>query len=156
MALTARRHTRNDADLAEVLTLIRTAFAYMDGVIDPPSSVHHLTLADLRRHCAHDELWSLGPPLAACVLLKPEPDALHIGKLAVCPDQQGRGHARRLVGLAEKRAKALHLPALDLQSRVELTRNHTVFASLGFEETARTAHPGFPRPTSIRFRKRLA
>ena len=47
-------------------------------------------------------------------------------------------------------------PALELQTRIELTGNHAAFRRMGFVETARTAHPGFDRPTSITFRKRLA
>ena len=39
----------NDPGLPQVLTLIQTEFSYMDGLIDPPSSVHALTLTDLDR-----------------------------------------------------------------------------------------------------------
>ena len=50
-------------------------------------------------------------------------------------------------------AVALHLPVLELQTRVELTENHATFRALGFVEVARTAHPGYDRPTSITFRR---
>lgn len=155
MALTARRHHARDAELAEVLSLIRKAFCYMDGVVDPPSSVHNLTLDALQEQCSIGEIWSLGTPIAACMLLTPGTDALNVGKLAVAADQHGRGLARQLVNLAATRAKDLRLPALELQSRIELTKNHAIFAALGFQATDRTAHPGYPRPTSIRFRKPL-
>lgn len=153
MALTPRRHRAEDADLTQVLNLIRAAFSYMDGIVDPPSSVHRLTLEHLQNQCDTGEVWSIGTPIAACVVLTPKPGALYLGKLAVAKDQQGRGLAWQLFNLAESRAKERHLPALELESRVELAQNHAVFAALGFQEIARTAHPGYARPTSIRFRK---
>ena len=39
---------------------------------------------------------------------------------------------------------------------IELTGNQQLFAKLGFVETARTAHQGYDRPTSITMRKALA
>ena len=51
--------------------------------------------------------------------------------------------------MAETRARALGLPVLELQTRVELTENHAAFRALGFAQTGATAHPGFDRPTSL-------
>ena len=153
MELTATRHSPDDPALAEVLELIRESFGYMEGRIDPPSSMHRMTLASLREDAQQAEIWSLGPPLSACVVLTPKPLALYIGKLSVAGHARRKGLATRLVTLAEERAKALGLPALELQSRVELTENHATFTALGFSETGRTSHPGFDRPTSITFRR---
>ncbi len=139
--------------LVEILALIREGFAYMEGRIDPPSSMHSLTLEALQDHRRIGEIWSLGPPLSACVFLTPKPDALYIGKLCVAAQARGRGLARHLIGLAENRARTLRLPGLELQTRVELTGNQATFAALGFTETARTAHPGYDRPTSITLRR---
>lgn len=60
---------------------------------------------------------------------------------------------RALMDLAEKRAAALGLGWLELESRVELVEVHAVFKRLGFTEVARTTRKGFKRPTSILFRK---
>ena len=155
MELTATRHGTDDPALAEVLGLIRESFAYMEGRIDPPSSMHRMTLGSLREDAQHAEVWSLGPPLSACVVLTPKPHALYIGKLSVACHARRKGLATRLVTLAVERATALGLPALELQSRVELTENHATFTALGFSETGRTSHPGFDRPTSITFRRTL-
>ena len=138
-------------DWAAALALIARAFAGMEGRIDPPSSIHQFTVADLQAA----ELWCIGTPPVACVLLTPKPGALYLGKLAVEPGQTRKGLARALVLAAETRARALGLPALELQTRVELTENHATFQAMGFQEIARTAHSGFDRPTSITFRKSL-
>jgi ribosomal protein S18 acetylase RimI-like enzyme len=142
-------------DWTALLSLIRTAFAGMEGRIDPPSSMHRLTAADIARQAEQGEVWAIGTPPLACVFLTPEPDALYLHKLAVAPHTQRQGHARRLIATAEARAHALGLPALRLQTRVELTENHSTFRALGFVQTDATAHPGYTRPTSLTFRKLL-
>ena len=142
-------------DWQSLLTLIRRAFAGMEGRIDPPSSDRQLSVESLATLSKFAEIWAIGSPPIACMILTRKPDRLYLGKLAVDPAQQGRGLARKLIQHAETRARALGLPRLELQARVELTENHALFQHLGFVETARTAHPGFDRPTSITFTKDL-
>ncbi|WP_233557069.1 GNAT family N-acetyltransferase [Gemmobacter lutimaris] len=139
--------------MAPVLALIRAAFAYMDGRIDPPSSMHRLTEADLSTEAGAGEVWVIGTPPMACMVLTPKADALYVGKLATAEPERGRGLARRLMVRAEARARALGLPALELQSRVELVENHAAFTAMGFMQTGATAHAGYDRPTSLTFRK---
>jgi ribosomal protein S18 acetylase RimI-like enzyme len=140
-------------DWPALLSLIQTEFAFMDGRIDPPSSMHALTPDSIALQARTGEVLVLGHPPVACVFLTPKPQALYVSKLAVAAAHRGKGLARRLIDLAETRARALHLPALELQTRVELTENQATFRALGFVEVARTAHPGFNRPTSITYRR---
>lgn len=140
-------------DWPALLRLLQTAFAEMELRIAPPSSVHRLTEAAIAAQAAAGEVWVIGAPPLACVFFTPQPGCLYLGKLAVAEQARRRGLARRLVALAETRARALGLPALELQSRVELAENHAAFAAMGFAETGRTAHAGFAAPTSITFRK---
>lgn len=138
-------------DMGAVHALLTAAFAYMEGRIDPPSSLGRMGPAELAHEAARAELWVLGDPPRACVILTPRPDTLYLGKLAVAAGSRGRGLARALVDHAC--ARALGLPHVTLQTRVELTGNHATFARLGFAEVGRTAHPGYDRPTSITFRR---
>ena len=119
--------------------------------------MHRLTVEELSRQAETSEIWVIeeGARAVACVVLTPRPEALYLGKLAVANTHRGRGLARQLVALAEDRARALALPAVELQSRVELTENHSAFAALGFQVVAETAHPGFDHPTSLTFAKSL-
>ena len=142
-------------DWPELLKLIQIEFAYMDGRIDPPSSMHRLTAEDIARQARTEEVWTIGAPPIACVFLTCKGDALYIGKLAVSASQRGKGLAKKLVDLAANRAKDRGLSILELQVRVELTENHTAFAKMGFVEAGRTAHEGYDRPTSITMRKHL-
>ncbi len=146
---------RDPYDWQALLGLIRTVFFYMDGRIDPPSSMHRLTSGGIARQAETGEVWAIDTPPVACIFLTPKPGALYLGKLAVAADQRCRGHARALVALAETRARALGLPVLELETRVELPENHAIFRALGFTEMGRNAHPGFDRPTSITFRREI-
>lgn len=148
-----RRLEPGDPCLRDVLELIQRSFAYMEGRIDPPSSMHRLTLAALQKQCRRGEIWAIGTPPAACVFLTPRPDCLYLGKLAVDASHRGSGLARTLVNLAVSRAAAFGLPVLRLQTRIELTENHAAFACMGFRKTGETAHPGFSRPTSVTMEK---
>jgi ribosomal protein S18 acetylase RimI-like enzyme len=131
--------------------LLAASFAHMDGVIDPPSSLARLAPADLL--APQSESWVIGTPPRACVVLTPQPGTLYLGKLAVAEAARGQGLARVLMDLALTRARALGLPSVTLQTRVELTGNQAAFQALGFTEVGRTAHPGYDRPTSITYRR---
>ncbi len=132
--------------------LIQSEFAYMQGRIDPPSSMHRLTPDRVAQQAQTGEIWVIETPPArpvASVFLTPQPPSLYLHKLTVAFAHRGQGLARRLVALAETRARALGLADLTLQSRVELTENHAAFTALGFSMIGTRAHSGFSRPTSI-------
>jgi len=139
----------DDPDLPAILHLIRSAFAPIEGLVHPPSSIHRLTLHHLRSHATDGALWAIASPPCATVIATPRTDCLHLGKLAITPAHRKQGLARALIDHMADHARALGLPRLRLQTRIELTENHLTFAALGFHETARTAHPGFRRATSI-------
>lgn len=141
----------------ELLALILSAFAYMDGVIDPPSSAHRLTPASLAQK-ARDEIAFAAiedDRLVGCIFMKPEPGCLYLGKLAIAPTHQGKGIGRRLLEIAESTARKNGLPTLRLETRIELAGNHATFAKWGFTKTAENSHPGFARVTSIEMQKRI-
>ncbi|QNP79464.1 GNAT family N-acetyltransferase [Agrobacterium tumefaciens] len=142
----------------ELLALIMSSFAYMDGVIDPPSSAHRLTLDNLSEKAraeiafvAVDEGELLG-----CLFCRPEPPAcLYVGKLCVSPQAQGKGIGKMLLQRSEALARELALPTLRLETRIELIGNHARFAAWGFVKTAENAHAGYDRTTSIEMTKVL-
>lgn len=141
----------------DLLALILEAFAYMDGIIDPPSSARLLTSASLAARAQTEVAYVAvdGQTLLGCIFCRPEAESLYIGKLAVAPSFQGRGIGRLLLEAAEHLAHDLRLPVLRLETRIELTGNHAAFARWGFVRTAENAHPGFTRITSIEMRKTL-
>ncbi|MCK8782025.1 GNAT family N-acetyltransferase [Rhizobium sp. NTR19] len=142
----------------ELLALILSSFAYMEGVIDPPSSATRLTLAALA-YKARDEIAFIaveGERLVGCIFCRPEPESLYVGKFAVSPSHQGKGIGAKLLAVAEEVAREKSLPRLRLETRIELTGNHATFTRWGFVKTAETSHPGFTRTTTIEMQKPLA
>ncbi|MGG6898641.1 GNAT family N-acetyltransferase [Rhizobium sp. BR 315] len=142
---------------SELLDLILASFAYMNGRIDPPSSALALTPKSLEEK-AHSEIGYVALDdnnIVGCVFCRTELDTLYIGKLAVLPGAQGKGIGRRLLTSAENEARRLNLSNLRLETRIELTENHRMFAGWGFRKTAESRHAGFDRTTSIEMRKSL-
>jgi len=146
----------DSASIPDILTLVQQAFASMEARIDPPSSMHRLTVSSIRDACAAGEVWTIGDKPDACIFTKKKGDYLYIGKLSVREDMRGRGLARALVELAETRAKMMGLSGLELETRIELTENHETFRRLGFVKSGEGAHKGFERSTYIIMRKNIA
>lgn len=149
-----RRAPSDFGDWEALRALILRAFAYMDGRIDPPSSALRLTPQSMAADAAKGALLlaerSATP--VGCAFTWPKEDALYLAKLAVRPDLHGCGIGRLLVEAAWNEARTLGLAALELQTRIELAENHAAFSRMGFVKTAETAHPGYPRPTSVTMR----
>lgn len=140
-------------DMEAVHALLTEAFAYMEGRIDPPSSLNRMTPHTLRKEAATKELWAiLDPHPVACMILTPKTDTLYLGKLATAASHRSMGLSRRLIDIGLTRARALGLLSITLETRVELVRNQKFFTSMGFTEVTRTAHTGYDRPTSITYR----
>lgn len=135
-----------------LVALLRRAFDCVEGRIDPSSSLHRLDAAGLAARAQVERYFLVASAhgrQAGCVCCEPRPGCLYIGKLAVEPMLQRRGIGRLLI------ARALGLPGLELQTRIELVENHAAFARMGFARVAETAHPGLDRPRSITMRKDL-
>ena len=85
MTLMLRRMMPGEAGWPAVLGLILDAFAYMDDVIDPPSSAKLLTVENLQQKAGREHALVLfeGETPAACIFCDPRRDCLYVGKLAV-------------------------------------------------------------------------
>ncbi|MEM9130134.1 MAG: GNAT family N-acetyltransferase [Pseudomonadota bacterium] len=142
--------------MTEVLGLVKRNFREMEDRIDPPSSVSTLTIEDMRKQAHEEEVWTLGAPPYACVFFSCKNDVLYVGRLAVDKEWRRNGLARRLLDLAEERAKAMGLVNLELATRVELKENHAAFERLGFTFHAYGTHKGYSKPTYLILRKAVS
>lgn len=131
--------------------LLGDCFAYMDGVIDPPSSLHKLTPDDLRIKAQKEVLLLIFDveELVGCAYFDIRKEAIYLGKIAVKSSHQGQGLANQIIDYAINLARQNSKQMLELETRIELTDNHKTFAKLGFTTTAHNSHTGFDRPTSI-------
>lgn len=148
-----RRLGPGDAALAGVRALVESAFAYMEGRMDPPPAALGLTPEDVNDLAARAEIWAIEDEgrVIACISLTPQEGVLSLGNLAVAVPHRGHGLARCLVDLAADRARALGLRAVETRAGVELTDSHNVFAALGFRLSPETGPPGLDGPTEITF-----
>jgi GNAT superfamily N-acetyltransferase len=139
----------------ELLDLVRQAFSYMDGRINPPSSLTRMGVEEFKTAAAQGTLIVAheGQTLVGCAFAELRDDCVYVGKVAVAQSRRGKGVARSLLAAAEEIAKYHDKQFLELQTRVELVENHATFAALGFQKMAETAHPGYDRPTSITMRR---
>ncbi|MGR3723363.1 GNAT family N-acetyltransferase [Abyssibius alkaniclasticus] len=136
-------------DWAALHRLIADSFAYMDGRIDPPSSIASLTPAAIAAHAAVHDVWVIeagGTPVA-CLLGQVKGDRYYLGKIAADAAHRNLGLARRLMEASATNATGC--AALQLQTRVELVENQRAFARLGFVIVAESSHSGYARPTSV-------
>ena len=142
----------------ELHHLLVTCFAFMEGRIDPPSSLAGMTPASLARKAADEVLVIAqdGARLVGCGYLEPRAAEVYLSKLAVHPDRRRRGILRGIVAEAERLARERGLAGLHLQTRVELVENHGTFAALGFVRAGEYRHPGYDRTTSLHFRRPVA
>ncbi|PZX19102.1 acetyltransferase (GNAT) family protein [Palleronia aestuarii] len=135
--------------------LLTGAFSYMEGRIDPPSSLNRLTPTSLAQK-ARSEILLLGRDggrPVVCAFCAPRPPILYLSKIAVAPDCRGRGMLRLVLDRADRIARDHGLDMIELQTRIELTENHDRFRAMGFERFEETTHPGYTRPTSVTFRR---
>jgi len=140
---------------AGLLALLRRSFAFMDGRIDPPSSLHKLDIDTLGEKGKAETLLTAidGEKLVGCLFVRRSGDALYLGKLAVDDASRGQGVARQMIDVANFIGKQWSCQALELEARVELTENQTFFKQLGFEKVGENAHEGYARTTSYRYRR---
>jgi ribosomal protein S18 acetylase RimI-like enzyme len=73
--------------------------------------------------------------------------------VAVDPTYQGRGIGRALLDLAERRARELGLPAVELFTHSLMTENQQIYEGRGYVRTAQVDEEGFNR---FYYRKDLA
>lgn len=144
-------------DWDTLMALLHAAFAFQHSRIDPPSSLHRFDAASIAMKAKEEHLFLAldDGDLVECIFARPQPGSLYVGKMAVSPKRQGQGIGRHLMQAVEGLARKSGLGALELETRIELTENHEVFAALGFVKVAESAHAGYDRATSITMRKSL-
>jgi predicted N-acetyltransferase YhbS len=145
-------------DAPSAAALIRSAFAALPVVPDPPMSALRVTAADVAAHLRNGggAVAEADGEAVGCALWRRQDGGLYLGRIAVAPPWRGRGIARTLIAAAETAARDMRLPRLHLSTRLVLTGNRRLFAACGFVETAAHAHPGYATATFVDMEKRLA
>lgn len=155
--VSVHRAPRDFRQWEHLLELLRTAFAYQERRIDPPSSVYALDARSLAEKSSQEHLFvaMVASELVGCVFARDRPPLVLISKLAVWPHLQRGGIGRCLMSAVEVFARESGRTILELETRIELTENHRAFEALGFSKVAEHAHEGYDHPTYITMRRFL-
>jgi ribosomal protein S18 acetylase RimI-like enzyme len=145
-------------DAPTLAATIAAAFEQYRGMLEPESGAFRETAGGIAAELARDSgaiIAERNGKVVGCVMVKLMDDDMYFGRLSVLPSARGLGIARRLVKAVEDEARRRELAGVRLGVRVVLADNQNFFASMGYVETGREAHPGFDHPTSINMRKPL-
>ena len=146
------------ADAAAIAEAIRAAFEPYRGRLRPTPSALSETTESIRARIGAGQgfVADAGQRIVGCVMTQLNgPADLYVGRLAVVPEWQGRGLARRLMERAEAFARARGCTQMSLGVRIALKENIAFFERLSFRLVSEERHPGFTQPTYISMRKDL-
>ncbi|MEM7112741.1 MAG: GNAT family N-acetyltransferase [Chloroflexota bacterium] len=145
------------SDCEAVLLVLQAAFAGQKGKILPESGVWKETAVSLQTKLQTYTLFLAkdSDRIVGCVFCEPQGEKLYFGRLAVLPDQRGRGIARQLIEQAEQFGRAQRCTSVWLGVRIALEKNVLFFQSLGYQIVSKQAHPGFEHPTFYTMTKPL-
>lgn len=152
-------------EAAEIVSWLTQAAFVEYASLDPPSGAGRESLAAVRADLEAQGgalAWWVGGTKAdgrqwdgpvGCLRWEAAVDHLHVRRVAVLPDLQGRGIGRALMAWAEQEAVDRSLPAVTLGVRLALPRNLAFYNRLGYRIVSEHSHPGYDRPTWVEMRK---
>lgn len=149
------------AGISDATVLARTiaaAFEQYRGKLVPESGALRETAEGIAAELANGAgaiVAERNGTMVGCVMTRMLEGDFYLGRLSVLPAARGTGLARRLLVAVEEEARRRGLSGVRLGVRIALPDNQRLFASMGYVEIGREAHPGFDRPTSINMRKSL-
>lgn len=126
------------ADAAEVVAVIRAAFGARP-VLDPPSTALEETTSSVAGVLTRDGglLARIDGRTVGALLFGSADGTLHLRRVSVLPEAQGRGIAKALAGAAAVLAADRGFRRLVLTARTELPATVRLWEGLGYREVAR-------------------
>lgn len=79
------------------------------------------------------------------LVLIPEPHAMLLDNVAIAPSAQGLGLGRKMLELAEQRAKEAGYHTIKLYTNEAMVKNIELYSRLGYSETHRVEEKGLKR-----------
>ncbi len=140
---------RESAERVALAHIIASAFEVHRGKLEPPASSLDKALAAVAQELegAQAVVVVFGEKLIGCIFYEARGNAVHISRLAVLSQHQGKGVARALLGEVEKRAR--------LSVRLALGDTRDFHERLGYKLEGYGRHDGYPEPTFVKLVKDL-
>lgn len=130
-------------ELELVHRIMIEAFAEYRGRLEPPSSAHDETLADVERAILEGGavLAREGSAAVGSARFRLRPDHSYIERVAVLPSHRGRGIAGAMMRFLEEEALRRGLFEAQVGIRVALPRNRALYERLGYRLAKVEQHP---------------
>jgi GNAT superfamily N-acetyltransferase len=130
------------AELPRLGEIVRAAYTpYLARMDRSPAPLLH----DLGPDVDAGRVWVVGAPPIGLICLVQLEDAILIENVAVHPDAQSSGLGRRLMAVAEHRARELGIASVRLYTNEVMVENIAIYRHLGFREIDRRTEDGFRR-----------
>lgn len=134
------------ADEPAIRAIARAAYSpYIAAIGREPAPM----IADFRAQIAARQVWVAD---GGFIVFFEKDGAMFLENIAVHPDAAGQGIGKTLIAFCEDAARAAGLVAVILYTNAKMTANLSLYAYLGYAQTARRMEDGFDR---IYFEKRL-
>jgi ribosomal protein S18 acetylase RimI-like enzyme len=144
-------------DIPHLARIIAAAFEVHRDKLEPPSSSLDKTpesvaveLVTARAIMAVSREEGIG-----VVFYETREDTVHISRLAVLPEHQGKGVAKMLLGEVEARARAAGTTRARLSVRLTMLETRAFYERLGYQLEGYGRHEGYPEPTLAKLVKDL-
>ncbi|NRB55472.1 MAG: GNAT family N-acetyltransferase [Salinicola sp.] len=135
-------------DRQAVEALVTAAYGhYVERIGKTPGPIRDIGDNRYARHIAagHVNLLVEGDEVVGLLVLIPKPDTLLLDNVAVAPAAQGRGFGRKLMALAETRARQLGFDNVTLYTQELMHENLAIYRRYGYVETHRAEEAGLRR-----------
>jgi ribosomal protein S18 acetylase RimI-like enzyme len=153
MNLAIRRAREAEAEAVRAIC----AAAYIPAYAPIIGTAPRPALEDYAPRIGRGEVWLIetaaGP--IATLALEPQADHLLVYSIAVLPEHQGQGHARRLLAFAEEQARRSGHREVRLYTNDRMEKNLALYRRCGFVESGRRPHPSRPGITLVDLAKLL-
>jgi ribosomal protein S18 acetylase RimI-like enzyme len=133
-----------EADLPVIATVMHEAFA---GFIPLTGQAPQPLLEDHSERIAKGESLVLleDEKIVGVAVLVTEGDAPLLRTVAVLPERQSAGHARRLIAFAEEAARRRGADEIHVVVHVTMAKAIRLYRALGYEESGRAEQEGYYR-----------
>jgi ribosomal protein S18 acetylase RimI-like enzyme len=136
---------------------MQAAFDEYRGTLEPPSSAHAETLADVERGMAAGGAvlaWD-GDQAVGSARFSLRPEHVYVGRVSVLPSHRRRGVASAMMRYLEDLGRQTGRACVEISVRQSLPSNVRLYESLGYTLYAVDPHPRGPDMNVVHLRKWL-
>jgi GNAT superfamily N-acetyltransferase len=136
---------------------MQAAFEELRPVLQPPSSAHAESVADVERAMATGGAvlaWDADQPVGSA-RFRLYPEHMYVGRVSVLPTHRRRGIATAMMGFLEDLARQAGRACVEIAARAALPSNVRLYEGLGYAVIRVEPHPRGPEMSVVHMRKRL-